>query len=100
MNPPINDLITMLNSLGNAFCDYAGSMFVQSGVLIVLLLIIDFLIRKRVRATLRYWIWMLVFIKLILPPSLSLPTGLGYWRGEILPTPTLVLDQESTVAQQ
>ena len=60
MNPLINDLITVLNSLGVAFCDYAGSMFVQSGVLIVLLLFIDLLIRKRVRTTLRYWIWMLV----------------------------------------
>jgi beta-lactamase regulating signal transducer with metallopeptidase domain len=27
---------------------------------------------------------MLVFIKLILPPSLSLPTGIGYWRENIL----------------
>lgn len=100
MNPLIDDSITTLNSLGDKFCDYAGSMFIQSGVLIVLLLFVDFLIRKRVRATLRYWIWMLVFIKLILPPSLSLPTGLGYWHGEILQTATPVLDQVSTVIQK
>jgi len=99
MNPLINNFLTALNSLGSAFCDYAGNMFVQSGVLIVLLLIIDSLIRKRVRATFRYWIWMLVFVKLILPPSLSLPTGIGYWRGEILSAAQPVLEQGSTAPQ-
>jgi len=99
MNPPINNVITTLNSLGDRFCDYAGSMLIQSGIMIVLLLFIDLLIRKRVRATLRYWIWMLVFIKLILPPSLSLPTGLGYWRGDFLSTALPVSEQESTVIQ-
>jgi len=96
MNPPINHLITALNGLGERFCEYAGSMFVQAGVLIVLLLLVDLLIRKRVRATLRYWIWMLVFIKLILPPSLSLPTGIGYWRGDILPAAPAALEEQST----
>ena len=100
MNPPIEDSLMVLNSLGDRFCDYAGSMFIQSGVLIVLLLFVDFLIRKRVRATLRYGIWMLVFIKLILPPSLSLPTGLGYWRGDIFPTAQPILEQAPTVVQQ
>jgi beta-lactamase regulating signal transducer with metallopeptidase domain/Tol biopolymer transport system component len=60
------------------------SMFAQSGVLIILLLIIDFMLRKKVRAVVRYCIWMLVFIKLILPPTLSLPTGIGYWCGNSL----------------
>lgn len=100
MNPLIDNLITTLNTLGGGFCDYTGSMFVQSGVLIVSLLFVDFLIRKRVRATLRYWIWMLVFVKLILPPSLSLPTGLGYWRGEFLSAKLPNLEQGATIIQQ
>ena len=99
MNPLIHNSITVLNSLGRAFCDYAGSMFVQSGVLIVLLLFVDFMIRKRVRATLRYWVWMLVFVKLLLPPSLSLPTGLGYWRGDILSAAVPVLEQKPIPVQ-
>ncbi|MBN2314071.1 MAG: M48 family metalloprotease, partial [Sedimentisphaerales bacterium] len=96
MTPIINNLITILNRLGDGFCYYAGSMFVQSGVLIVLLLIFDLLIRKRVRATLRYWIWMLIFVKLILPPSLSLPTGIGYWRGNILSATSHALEEQLT----
>jgi beta-lactamase regulating signal transducer with metallopeptidase domain len=99
MNPLINDFLTALNALGVRFCGYAGSMFIQSGVLVVLLLFVDFLIRKRVRAMLRYWIWMLVFVKLILPPSLSLPTGIGYWRSEIPSAGPLIVEQETTPVQ-
>jgi len=89
-----------LNIVGRVFCGYAGSIFIQSAVLIVLLLLIDLLIRKRVRATFRYWIWMLVFIKLVLPPTLSLPTGVGYWCGDCLYSDSSVLKQTSTIAQQ
>ena len=99
MNPLINDFLTALNTLGRGFCDYAWSMFVQSGVLIILLLVVDLLIRKRVRATMRYWIWMLVFIKLILPPSLSLPTGIGYWRSELSTAKPPIQIQEVTIGQ-
>jgi len=99
MNSLINDSVSSLGAPGRGFCDYAGSMFVRSGLLIILLLIVDLLIRKHVKATLRYWIWMLVFVKLILPPSLSLPTGLGYWRGEILPAGPPISQQGPTIIQ-
>ncbi|MHC4299890.1 MAG: M56 family metallopeptidase [Planctomycetota bacterium] len=82
MNQLLNSWLTAINSIGGAFWDYSATIFVQSGVLIVLLLAVDFLLRKRVRATLRYWIWMLVFVKLLLPPTLSLPTGIGYWLAD------------------
>ena len=85
MNQVINNFVTSLNRIGHGFCNYAGNMFVQASILIILLLIVDFLLRKRVRAIFRYCIWMLVFIKLILPPTLSLPTGIGYWFGDFLP---------------
>ncbi|MHC4734815.1 MAG: M56 family metallopeptidase, partial [Planctomycetota bacterium] len=84
MNQIINDLLIFLNNTGSGFCNHALSMFAQSGVLIILLLIIDFMLRKKVRAVFRYCVWMLVFIKLILPPTLSLPTGIGYWCGSSL----------------
>jgi len=86
MNHVLNGLITVLNSVGSGFCSYAGRMFVQSGVLIVLLLIVDFVLRKRVRAVFRYCLWMLLFVKLILPASFTLPTGIGYWLGDYFPS--------------
>ncbi|MBW7992197.1 MAG: hypothetical protein FVQ84_19580, partial [Planctomycetes bacterium] len=82
MNQAINSWITGLNSLGQGFWNYAADIFIQASVLIVLLLIIDFLLRKRVRAVFRYCLWMLVFLKLVLPASFTLPTGIGYWFGD------------------
>ncbi|MHC4647309.1 MAG: M56 family metallopeptidase, partial [Planctomycetota bacterium] len=85
MNAAINTIITVLNSAGRGFAEYATGLFVQSSVLIVLILILDFALRKRVRAVFRYCVWMLVFTKLVLPTSFTLPTGVGYWLGDFLP---------------
>ena len=48
MNEVINTCITGLNNIGEVFWDYAAGIFIQASVLIVLLLAIDFLLRKRV----------------------------------------------------
>ncbi len=99
MNVLINNYITTLNNVGRGFCSYSAGIFIQSSLLIILLLLIDLLIRKRVRASLRYWIWMLVFVKLILPPTLCLPTGIGYWCGDYLSSDS-VLKQISTISKK
>ncbi len=85
MNQVINDCIGGLNGVGRVFCDYAAGVFVQSAILVVVLLIADLFMRKRVRAVFRYCVWLLVLVKLILPPTLALPTGIGYWLGDRLP---------------
>jgi len=82
MNQVINTVITGLNNIGRGFWDYAAAVFIQAGLLIVLLLIIDFILRKRVRAVFLYCLWMLLFVKLVLPASFTLPTGIGYWLGD------------------
>ena len=99
MNEVINSCLMVLNSIGRGFCNYAAGIFVQSSVLIVLLLLITFLTRKHVRATFRYWIWILVFIKLILPPTLSLPTSIGYWYGDYFSKDLPVLQQATKIAR-
>ncbi|MBP7050154.1 MAG: M56 family metallopeptidase [Phycisphaerae bacterium] len=83
----------IINGMGRGFCDWAATLFVQVGVLVVVLLCVDLCLHKRVRATLRYWIWMLVFVKLLLPPSLSVPTGIGYWFGGRVSLPSVVSPQ-------
>jgi beta-lactamase regulating signal transducer with metallopeptidase domain/Tol biopolymer transport system component len=85
MNQTINDCLAGLNSIGEAFCGYAAGAFVQSALLIVLLFALDLLLRQRVRAVFRYCVWLLVLVKLVLPPTLSLPTGIGYWVGDHVP---------------
>jgi len=86
MNQAINTCITGLNNIGQGFWDYAAGVFIQASVLIVLLLILDFVLRKRVRAVFRYCLWMLLFVKLVLPASFTLPTGIGYWLGDYFPS--------------
>ncbi|MGB2864731.1 MAG: M56 family metallopeptidase [Sedimentisphaerales bacterium] len=75
-----------MNNVGQGFWNYAAGVFIQASVLIVLLLILDFMLRKRVRAVFRYCLWMLLFIKLVLPASFTLPTGIGYWLGDYFPS--------------
>ncbi len=82
MDRVIDSGIEMLNAVGQMFCSHAWSVFVQVSVLIAALLALDLLLRQRVRAVVRYAMWMLVFVKLLLPPTLSLPTGIGYYRPE------------------
>lgn len=98
MTHVINNVLIGLNNLGRVFCDYAASVFVQSALLVILLLVVDLLLRKRVRAVFRYCVWLLVLVKLILPPMLSLPTGIGYWVGDRLPAAIPISSQAFDVA--
>jgi bla regulator protein BlaR1 len=99
MNLLLNNCSAVLNDTGRWFCNYGIDIFIQSGILIILLLIIDFLLRKRLRATFRYWIWMLVLLKLMLPPAFSLPTGIGRWFGDYVPAQTSISQQVSNTAR-
>jgi beta-lactamase regulating signal transducer with metallopeptidase domain len=79
MNP-----ILSVDSIGASFAEFALHMFIQSSILIVILLAADRILRNRVRAVFRYWLWFLVLIKLVLPPSLSSPISLGVLFGDRL----------------
>ncbi len=72
-------VLEQINSSGKAFIDFALPMLIQSSVLIVVLLGLDAILHKRARAVLRYWIWMIILVKLLLPPTLAFPTSPTYW---------------------
>jgi beta-lactamase regulating signal transducer with metallopeptidase domain len=80
----MNAMCEQINATGKAFVEFTTPMLIQSGVLILILLGLDLILRKKVRAVFRYWIWMLVLAKLVLPTSLSSPVSLGCWFGEQL----------------
>ncbi len=82
----MNAILEQINSAGFVFVKFALPMLIQSAVLIVVLLLVDLLLRKKVRAVFRYWLWMLILIKLVLPTSLSSPVSLGSWFGDKLTT--------------
>jgi len=92
----MNTILEQINSTGYVFVEFAMPMLVQSGVLIVVLLLADLLLRKKVRAVVRYWLWMLVLLKLVLPTTLSSPVSLGHWFGDELAAVKL---SESTPAE-
>jgi beta-lactamase regulating signal transducer with metallopeptidase domain len=81
MSQTIDHWLVSLNSIGRAFCHYAADAFTQSALLVIVLFTLDLLLRRRVRAVVRYSVWLLVLVKLVLPPTLALPTGIGYWLG-------------------
>lgn len=89
----MNAIIETSNAAGRAFVEFALPMLIQSSVLILILLAVDLLLRRRVRAVFRYWIWMLVLVKLVLPPSLWSPVSIGTWLGETLEPPQMAVDE-------
>jgi len=87
----MNTVVEIINTAGRAFIEFSLPMFIQAGVLILILLVADAILRRRVRAVFRYWIWMLVLVKLVLPPSLGSPVSVGTWFGDTLDVPTASL---------
>jgi beta-lactamase regulating signal transducer with metallopeptidase domain len=70
-----------INSFGKVFVVLALPMLVQSGIVIGLLLLVERLLQKNVRAVYRYWLGILVLVQLILPPSQFLRVSLGHLLG-------------------
>ena len=96
----MNRLIETLNQGGPTFVELAVSMFWQSSLLILFLMAVDAVLRRRVRAVVRYGIWMLLLVKLLLPPSLWLPTGVGQWLGVIHGLPAARLESPRNLTIQ
>jgi beta-lactamase regulating signal transducer with metallopeptidase domain len=85
----MNTVIDTLNVGGEQALAFAGTMLWQSSLLIALVFMADRLLRRRARASIRYALWLVVLVKLVLPPSLALPTGLAWWlrTGDQAPAP-------------
>jgi len=81
----MNSSIETLNQWGGSFLGFAWPMLWQSGLLIVVLFMLDFLLRRRLRASIRYALWLVVLVKLCLPPTLALPTSPAWWLHQAPP---------------
>ena len=69
-------MIESINSIAHLWWAWSAAMFWQVGLLIVLIACIDRLLRRWAWPQLRYALWSLVLIKLILPPTMSVPSGI------------------------
>ena len=70
--------IQQLNHWGENASAFAWPMLWQSSLLIVVVFALDYLLARRVRAAVRHALWMVVLVKLLLPPALAL-TARGAW---------------------
>ncbi|MDI6450971.1 M56 family metallopeptidase [Anaerobaca lacustris] len=68
-------MIEYVNAIARLWWDWTAAMFWQVSLLVVLIACIDRLARRWAWPHLRYALWSLILIKLILPPTLSLPSG-------------------------
>lgn len=71
--------IETINAWGGNFLQFAWPILWQSSLLIGVLFVFDFVFRRKIRAAVRHALWLVVLIKLLLPPTLALPTSLAWW---------------------
>lgn len=69
-------MVEQLNAIARLWWAWSAGMFWQVGLLILLIAAVDRLIRRWAWPQLRYELWSLILVKLLLPPSLSLPSGI------------------------
>ena len=75
----MNLVIETLNVWADHTFRFAWPMLWQSSLLIGLLFALDLLMKRKLRPAVRYALWLVVLVKLLLPPSLAFPTNPGWW---------------------
>ncbi|MCF7957389.1 MAG: carboxypeptidase regulatory-like domain-containing protein [Phycisphaerae bacterium] len=83
------NFLSLFNDFSINFIQFSWIMLIQSSLLILILVVLDTLLRKKVRAVVRYGLWMLLLVKLVLPVGLALPYGPAYWLADLLPQPAI-----------
>ena len=68
-----------VNALANVFAGWMLSMSGQLLVLVLLLCGLTWLLRNRTSARFRYALWLIVPVRLVLPPTFALATSWGWW---------------------
>ncbi len=66
----------ILNRIAGTWLDWQWAMLWQTAVLVGIVAVADRLVRKWAWPQLRYTLWLLVFVKLVLPPTVASPASL------------------------
>jgi len=93
-------MIEYVNAIARLWWDWTAAMFWQVGLLIVLIACIDRLIRRWAWPQLRYALWSLILIKLVLPPTLSLPSGMVPQLRPVVEQAARWMDSERSIAAE
>ena len=70
---------SFLNEASRHLQPHVLAAVVQGSLFAALIGIVDFGLGKRIRPEMRHALWMLVILKFLLPPTLTLPTSAAYW---------------------
>jgi beta-lactamase regulating signal transducer with metallopeptidase domain/Tol biopolymer transport system component len=74
-------MISAVNQFAQFWWGWMGPMFWQVSLLILIVTGLDFLLRRWAWPQVRYTIWVLILIKLLIPPTWTLPSSLiSKWR--------------------
>lgn len=69
-------MIAAINQIAQSWWGWMGPMLWQVSLLILIVTGLDFLLRRWAWPQVRYTLWLLVLVKLIIPPSWTLPSSL------------------------
>ncbi|PTY08743.1 hypothetical protein DB347_03995 [Opitutaceae bacterium EW11] len=72
-------MIETLNTAAAAFVAGAWPHFLQTALLAAILAILDLTLGRRLGVSWRCALWLIFFVKLVMPPQFSYPTGVAYW---------------------
>jgi type II secretory pathway component GspD/PulD (secretin)/beta-lactamase regulating signal transducer with metallopeptidase domain len=93
----MNTLIEALNAWADHALRFAWPMLWQSSLLIAFLFVLELLLKRKVRSAVRYALWLVVLVKLLLPPSLAFPTSAGWWLRPAIAAPASLRPTSVTV---
>ena len=88
----MNQFVEFLNRSSANFGQFAWTMFWQSSLVIVCVLVVELVLRRKIRASIRYALWLIVLVKLLLPTSFASPTSPAWWlrpAGSAVPAPAV-----------
>jgi beta-lactamase regulating signal transducer with metallopeptidase domain/lipopolysaccharide export system protein LptA len=72
-------MIPSLNQIAQTWWQWMSSMFWQVSLFIIFIALLDTVIRRKAWPQIRYVLWGLVFLKLIIPPTWQMPTSIVSW---------------------
>jgi beta-lactamase regulating signal transducer with metallopeptidase domain len=84
--------------LAEVWSAWMVEMSVQVALLAVIVVFLAWTCRRR-SASFRYALWMVVLVRLVIPPSMSLPTGWGWWLRSEAPIEIARVDAPEPIAE-
>jgi beta-lactamase regulating signal transducer with metallopeptidase domain len=94
------NFITNLNQIAEGFLtSYAWPVFWQTALLVVIITVAARTLFRRASPQFRYLLWLLVLVRLVLPPAAYLPTGIGNWGRALLDLLPAPVRQEQMASQ-